>query len=228
MFVLIAGGGRTGTQLAKILSSQKYDVMLVENRPDVLTHVHKEIPTECIYEGNPIDPHVLESAGARRADVIAACSAEDEENLLICYLARKRFNIPRTIARINRPRDAWLFDETFNVDVAVNQAEIMSKIIQEEMSMGDMMTVMKLRKGNFSIVEEKIPPDAVAVGRRIMDAPIPAQSVITAIIRHGEVVVPRGDTVFQAGDEVMALTDQASMPALASLFAGKPPSQRGI
>lgn len=226
MFVLITGGGRTGTQLAKLLSNQGYKVMLVENRPEVLAQIHKEIPTESVYEGNPIDPAVLELAGAREADVIAACSAEDEENLLICYLARKRFKIPRTIARINRPRDAWLFDNTFHVDVAINQAEIMSKIIQEEMSMGDMMTLLKINRGNYSIVEEKIPADAPAVGVRIMDANIPAQSVITAIIRHGDVVIPRGDTVFQAGDEVMALTDRESMPLLAKLFGGAPPARR--
>lgn len=218
MFVIITGGGRTGAQLARILVSQNHQVRLVESRPEILEHLHRELPTEVIYEGNPIDPIVLEAAGASKAEVLAACTQDDENNLIICYLARHNFKIARTIARINNPRNAWLFDDTFHVDVAVNQAAIMASIIEEEMSLGDMMTLLKLRRGNYSLVEEKIPEGAPAIGQSIMDLDLPEKCVIAAIIRHGEVVVPRGTSVFEVGDEVLAVTDTEGAYQLAKLF----------
>ncbi len=223
MHVIIAGGGRTAAQLARILIAQNHDVHLIENRREVLGRIHKELPTEVIFEGNPIDPLVLEQAGAAQAEVLAACSSEDEVNLAICYYARNRFKVPRIIARINNPRSAWLFDKKFHVDVAVNQAELMASIIEEEMSMGDMMTLLKLRRGNYSLVEEKIPPGAPAIGFAIKDLSLPEHCVIATIIRHGEMIVPRGITVFEVGDEILAVTDKDGALQLSKLFAGKRP-----
>jgi len=228
MFVIIAGGGRTGAHLARILTGENHTVRLVENRREILEHIHRELPTEVIISGNPIDPDVLEVAGANTADVLAACTPNDEINLIVCYLARKKFKIPRTIARINNPRNAWLFDDTFYVDVAVNQAAIMASVIQEEMSLGDMMTLLKIRRGNYSLVEEKIPPGAPAIGKAIKDINLPEECVIAAIIRKGEVVVPSGPTTFEAGDEVLAVTDADGAQELAKLFAGiRPTTMRG-
>lgn len=221
MNVLIAGGGRTATQLARILLAQNHNVSLIEKRVEILARIHKELPTEIIFEGNPIDPQMLEQAGAATADVLAACTTEDEINLAICYYARNHFHVPRIIARINNPRNAWLFDQKFHVDVAVNQASLMASLIVEEMSLGDMMTLLKIRRGNYSLVEEKIPPDASVVGQAIKDLPFPEHCVIAAIFRQGEVVVPRGMTVFDAGDEVLAITDPEGAKQLAKMFASQ-------
>ena len=218
MYVIIAGGGRTGAQLAKLLVDQEHDVHLIEDRKDVLAHIHKELPTESIHEGNPINLEVLEQAGIQNAEVLAACTTQDDINLLLCYIAREKYRVGRTIARVNNPKDAWLFDEKFHVDVQLNQAEIMASMIQEEMSLGDMMTLLKLRRGNYSLVEEKIPAGALAVGRAIKDLQIPEGCVIAGIIRLGEMVVPRGQTIFEVGDEVLAITDQQSAIRLAELF----------
>src|SRR5690554_3958981 len=106
MYVLIPGGGRTGTQLALLLLEQNHDVCVIEHRPEVLSRLHREVPTETIYQGNAVEPEVLEQAGIRRADVLAACTSNDEDNLVLCYLARQRYQVPRTIARINNPRNA--------------------------------------------------------------------------------------------------------------------------
>jgi len=223
MFVVIAGGGRTGAQLAHYLINEDHKVHVVENRKDVLSRIHKELPTEIIFEGNPLDPTVLEQAGIREAQVFAATLTADEANLAMCYFVREIFHTPRTIARVNNPRDGWLFDEKFHVDVAVNQAEILSRLIQEEMSLGDMMTLLHLRKGKYSVVEEKIPPNAKAVGVAIMDMKLPENCVIAAIIRQGEVVVPRGITTFEVDDEVIAVTDKEGAQQLSVLFS--PPSR---
>jgi trk system potassium uptake protein TrkA len=224
MFVLIVGGGRTGAHLARMMVTQGHEVQLIESRREVLARIHRELPTEVIYEGNIIDPQVLEKAGIERADVLTACSTSDEQNLALCYFARTRYNIRRTIARVNNPRNAWLFDAKFCVDVAVNQAEIMSSLIEEEMSMGDMMTLLKLKRGNYSLVEEKIIEGARAIGVEIRNLGLPDHCVIAAIIRNGEVIVPRGVTTFEVGDEVLAVTNDEGANELERLLA--PPEKQ--
>lgn len=218
MFVLIAGGGRTGTQLATLLIAQNHEVHLVEHRRDVLARLHRELPTEAIYEGYPTDPLMLEQVGIRQADMLAACSDQDADNLALCFLARSRYQVPRTIARINNPRNAWLFDQKFHVDAAVNQAEIMAGLIEEEMGPGVMMTLLKLQRGNYALVEEKILPGAQVIGQAIQNLPLPDNCVIAAIIRQEKIVVPRGRTTFAAGDEVLAVTDRAGATQLAKLL----------
>jgi len=219
MFVLIAGGGRTGSQLAVLLLSEGYKVRLIEHRRELLTRLHQELPTEVIFEGNAANPSILELAGIREANVIAACTSDDTVNLSLCYLGRKMFNIPRTIARVNNPRNAWLFNENFHVDVALNQANVFAHLIQEEMSMGDMMTLLKLRRGRYSLVEEKVPVGAKAIGIALKDLGLPEQCVIAAIIRNGKVTLPRGDSTFQQDDEVLAITDPDGARQLAELLA---------
>jgi len=220
MNVVICGGGRTGTQLASTLLSQGHEIRLVEHREDVISRLHRELPSEAIIVGQSINPNVLEQAGMRGAQVVAACTASDEDNLAICYMARKLFNIGRTIARINNPRNAWLFNEHFHVDVRLNQADIIARLIEEEMSLGDMMTLLKLRRGQYSLIEEKIPAGAPAIGKAIKDLALPEQCVIAAIIRQGVVIVPRGITVLEEMDEVLAVTDPAGAQQLAALFQG--------
>jgi trk system potassium uptake protein TrkA len=219
MFVVIGGGGRTGTQLATLLVAQGHEVHLIEHRRHILARLHRELPTEVIYEGYPTDPQVLEQAGIQRADLLAACGDDDASNLAMCFVARTRYQVPRTIARINNPRNAWLFDQKFHVDAAVNQAEIMAALIEEEMApAGAMMTLLKLQRGNYALVEEIIAPGAQAVGVPIKDLPLPEDCVIAAIIRKGEIVVPRGITTFEVGDEVLAVTDRQGAAELAELL----------
>ena len=218
MFVLIAGGGRTGSHLAELLLAQGHEVRLVEARENTIASLHRELPTETIFEGDPTDPSVLETAGIARAQVLAAVTPDDADNLVIAALARYQFNVRRIIGRVNNPRNAWLFNSDFGVDVALNQADVMAKLIEEEMSIGDMMTMAKLRRGQYSLVEEKIAPGAVAIGQAIKDLDLPEHCVIAGIIRHDELVLPRGVTVLEQGDEVLALVDEAAREGLARLL----------
>lgn len=226
MEVLIAGGGRTGSTLALTLHEEEHEVRLIEHRPQVLARLHRELPTELIYEGNATDPRTLELAGIGRAQVLVASMSNDAENLSLCFIARERFGVSRTIATINDPRNAWLFDGKFHVDVAVNQADILASLIEQEMSLGDMMTLLKLRRGSHSLVSEALPPDSRAVGLAIQELPLPRSSVICAILRGGEVVIPRGNVRLEAGDEVLALVDEQSAPELARLFGAAEPGDR--
>ncbi|MCC6458530.1 MAG: NAD-binding protein [Caldilineaceae bacterium] len=218
MFVVVAGGGRVGAQLASSLLDQGHRVRIVEDRRHVLAHLHHELPTEVIFEGSVTDPGLLDHVELGRADVAAACTADDADNLAFCFLARTRYQVPKTIARINNPRTAWLFDDTFHVDISLNQAEFMAGIIAEEMSLGDMMTLLKLRRGRFMLVEEIIPAGANVIGTAIKDLNLPDECVIAGIIRQGKMVVPRGITTMEAGDEVLAVTDRAGAEALARVL----------
>ena len=226
MLVFIAGGGRTGAQLAAQLLQQDYEVRLVEHRRELLSLLHHELPTEVIYEGQPADPNVLKQAGLNKANVIVACTNDDATNLVLCYLARNLFNVRRTVARINNPRNAWLFDQNFNVDETINQADVMAHLIQEEMSLGDMMTLLKIRRGRYSLVEEKVPAGAKAIGVELKDLGLPDQCVVAAIIRNGQIVLPRGIASFEAGDEVLAITDEEGAKQLEQLLA--PPDRNAM
>ena len=218
MKVLIAGGDPTGAQLASLLLEQDHEVCLVEHRREVLAQLHLELPTEVIYEDRATDLKVLVAAGIREANVLVACTSNDTDNLVLCYLAHTLFHVPRTIGRINNPRHAWLFDEKLHVNVALNESSILAHLIGEEMSLGDMMTLLKLRRGQYSLVEVVIPLGAKAAGAAIKDVTLPTQCVIVAILRKGQMIVPRGETIMEAGDEVLAITDKDGEEQLAELF----------
>jgi len=219
MFVLIAGGGRTGARLANLLINQNYKVRLVENHRDLLGHLHQELPTEVIYEGNPVDPSILEAAGIREVHAVAAVTSDDSTNLTICFLGKNMFDVPRTIARVNNPNNAWLFNEKFHVDVALNSADVLAHLIEEEMSLGDMMTLFKIRRGHYAVVEEKVPAGAKAIGVPLKDMNLAEHCVIAAIIRDGKMVLPRGDSTLQQDDEIIAVASPEGAQKLAELLA---------
>jgi trk system potassium uptake protein TrkA len=219
MNVLIAGGGRTGARLANLLLNENYKVRLIEYRRELLGYLHQELPTEIIYEGNPVDPSVMEAAGIREVHAVAAVTSNDSANLVICYLAKTHFEVPRTISRVNNPNNAWLFNENFKVDVALNSADVFAHLIQEEMSLGDMMTLFKIRRGRYSVVEEKVPAGAKVIGIELKDLDLAGHCVIGAIIRDGVMTLPRGDSTLQAEDEIIAVASPEGAKRLSELLA---------
>lgn len=221
MFVIIVGGGKTGSQLASQLISGGHKVRLIEDRAAVLERLQEELPGEVIVAGDGSSPEVLERAGIGQAQVLAAVTGEDEDNLVITTLARFEFGVPRIIARVNNPKNVWLFTPEMGVDVALCQSDILAKLIAEEMSIGDMMTLLKLRKGEFSIVEEKVDPRAVVVGKMLRDIELPPQCVFAAVIRKGQLIVPNGNTELSPVDEIIALVHASQVTKLAELL-GRP------
>jgi trk system potassium uptake protein TrkA len=142
----------------------------------------------------------------------------DETNLVVTTLARFEFGVPRIIARVNNPKNAWLFTPEMGVDVALNQADLIAHLIAEEMSLGDMMTLLKLRKGQYALVEEKVHATAVAAGKAVRDLSLPADCILAVIIRQGQLLIPRGDTVLQPADEVLAVVHASQTGQLAALL----------
>jgi trk system potassium uptake protein TrkA len=219
MFVIVVGGGNTGSQLARFLLDAGHTIRVIDERPEVLEKLAAEIPQEVILNGDGSSPTVLEKAGIQKAQVLAAVTGSDETNLVVTSLGKFEFNVPRVIARINNSKNAWLFTPEMGVDVSLNQAEILAKLTAEEMSIGDMMTMLKIRRGEFSIVEEKIAPAAPAIGLALKDLSLPNNCVISGIIRDGDLILPRGTTILEEGDEILALVDEPARQQLAKLLS---------
>jgi trk/ktr system potassium uptake protein len=222
MFVVIIGGGKVGSHLASILREEGHQIKLIENRPHVLDKLREELPAEVIQVGDGSDPNLLESIGIRKANVVAAVTGEDEANLVITTLARFEFGVPRVIGRVNNPKNAWMFTSEMGVDVALNQADIFAKLVAEEMSLGDMITLLKLRKGEFSIVEEKVHPESTAIGKSIRELKLPMECNLVAVLRKGQLIIPHGDTILDPADEIIAVVHQSSLSQLASVLGRTP------
>jgi trk system potassium uptake protein TrkA len=218
MKVIIVGGGKVGGALAGLLLAAGHQITIVEARLEVLGRLQHELPPEVVVPGSGADPNLLEAAGIRQAHVVAAVTGADEVNLVVTSLARFEFGVSRTIARVNNPRNAWMFTPEMGVDVMLNQADLMAHLIAEEMSLGDMMTLLKLRKGQFSLIEEKVHPTAIAAGRAVGAIELPSECVLAAVIRKGELLIPHPDLVLQPADEVLAVVHAAQLSRLAALL----------
>jgi len=224
MHVLIVGGGKVGSYLASLLLAEGHRVKLVEIRHEEQERLRRDLPEDVVYIGSGTDPNDLENAGIRQTNVVVAVTGDDEVNLVATSLARFEFNVPRVISRVNNPKNAWLFTPAMGVDVALNQADLMAHLVAEEMSLGDMMTLVKLRKGLFSVVEEKVHPTSLAAGKQVQELAWPSDCVLIAVIRKGQLILPRGDLVLQSADEAVALVHASQAAQLAALL-GKAPAR---
>ncbi len=221
MNVLVVGGGKVGMHLAGLLLAGGHRVRVIEIRTEKVRTLQNELPAEVVVQGSGTDPNILESTGISQSQVVAAVTGSDETNLVVASLARFEFNVPRIIARVNNPKNAWLFTPQMGVDVALNQSDLIAHLIAEEMSLGDMMTLLKLRKGQYSLVEEKVHPNAAAAGKAICNLNLPSECVLSAIIREGQLIIPHGETVLLAHDEVLALVHSTQMEHLANLLGNR-------
>ena len=218
MKVLIVGGGKVGTHLAQLLIAWGHQVKLIEIRRELVSRLTNTMPPEVVVFGSGTDPIILEEAGIKQADVVAAVTGADEANLIVASLSRFEYAVPRNIVRVNNPKNVWLCTPEMGVDVALSQADLMAHLIAEEMSLGEMMTLLKLRKGQYALVEEKVHPGASAAGKAISSLPLPRECVITAIIRQGQLIIPRGDTILQPADEILAVVHSEDARELAKLL----------
>lgn len=215
---LIIGGGRIGLSVGSLLLEGGHDVRLIEadaTRAELLRHT---LPASSVVCGSGTEPEVLEAAGARQADSVVALTQRDETNLVVTSLAKFEFAVPRTIARVNNPANAWLYTPDMGVDVALNQADIISHLVAEEMSLGEMTTLLKLRRGQYALVEERIHPLSRAAGRPVADLELPTKCVLVGVLRDSGVITPHGDTVLRPGDEVLAIVSNDAAPHLAELL----------
>jgi trk system potassium uptake protein len=216
MFAVIVGGGKVGLHLAKSLAGEGHEVALVEIDPD-RCEVLQEALSVHIVCGDGDEPYVLDEANVRGADAIVAATGHDEDNLVVCLLGKLEYSVPLTLARINNPANAWLFNDRFGVDVAVSNTEIMADLLKK-VSLGDIVTRLRLKSENMVVDEIVLRDDATAVGKSLADLPLPAGAQIMAIISGGKIVVPRGDTSLNGGDELLILAKSEDEAALRGVF----------
>lgn len=221
--VLIVGGGRIGAYLTTLLHEGGHRARLIEIDPQVVQRLSRSLSAEQLVLGDGTDPDLLEAVGARRADTIVAVTARDETNLVVTSIAKFEFGVARTIGRVNNPKNAWLYTDEMGVDVALNQADIIGHLVAEEMSLGEMMTLLKLRRGQYSLVEEKVHPASVAVGKTLGELEVARGCVFVGIIRGADLIAPDSDAPVRADDEVLAVVHTDVAATLAALLG--PPTE---
>jgi trk system potassium uptake protein TrkA len=219
MYIVIVGAGKVGYFLAKRLCLNKHTVSIVEKDKQLCEEAAKELEA-LVINGDGCDPHILEEAGISRADVVAAVTGDDEDNLIICQLAKEIFRVKRAVGRVNNPDNEHTFSE-LGVDVPVDSTKIIAKIIEEEVSFSDFVNLMSFKRGKLAIVRLDLPDDSPVINKQIQDIQLPADSVLVSIVRGEEVIVPKGNTILKSGDDIIALTVVGNESQLLNLLVGK-------
>jgi trk system potassium uptake protein len=217
MYIIIVGGGSVGYYLAKTLMRAHHEVLVLEKNRATHKQVAEELG-EVVMQGDGCEVRIMEEAGGDRADAIVAVTGEDEDNLVICQMAKLKFNVPRTIARINDPRNEQLF-HMFGIDATVNSTKIIYNLIEQEIETGEVIPLAALKRGNIEIVEVEISEKSPVLNRGIQQLELPGDSLIISVIREEHGMIPTAVTRFEAGDSVIALVRADLEPELRTIFA---------
>jgi trk system potassium uptake protein TrkA len=226
--VAIAGAGNVGQFIANDLAEGGHQVLIIEQDPGVVSRAAPAL-TGPRGDGGAIEWHTadacevtsLREADIGSVDVVVAATGDDEDNLVISLLAKQEFAVPRVVARVNHPKNEWLFNENWGVDVAVSTPHLILALTEEALSVGSLVRLLQLEKGRARLVEVTLAEDAPVIGPSIRELNIPRDSTFVAVVREDHVVVPRGDTVFQVGDEVIALVTPDSEDEIRRILTGK-------
>jgi trk system potassium uptake protein TrkA len=219
MYIVIVGAGKIGFNLAQKLIQDKHAVTVIEKDKARCDGISQNLDAMVI-NGDGCEPKYLEDAEVSRADVVAAVTADDEDNLVICQLAKEVFGVRRTVARVNNPKNERIFTE-LGVDVPVNATTIIAKIIEEEVSFEDFINLMTFKRGKLALVRVDLSSESPVIGKCAKDVTLPENSVLVSIVRGENVIVPSGETVLKKGDDIIALTTIENEQALLDLLVGK-------
>jgi trk system potassium uptake protein TrkA len=220
MRVVVTGGGAIGRHVAADLVERGHDVTLIEQDRTIVEDLRAEVPEVSVMLGDACEPWVLEDADLAHSDVVVAATGDDEDNLVTALLAKQEFAVPRVLARVNHPKNEWLFTEQWGVDTAVSPPHMLTSMVEEAVTTGDLVQLLRLEGGRISIVEMRLVPDSPAAGRPIYELRLPKDSAIVAILRDGHVVIPQPETVFAAGDELVALAGEGADQLLRAAIVG--------
>ena len=210
MKVLVAGAGSVGRFTAEQLVAAGHEVVILESDPAVAREYGREEESKGIrvHLGDACDANVLAAAGVQTSDVVAAVTGDDEDNLVISLLAKQEFGAPRVIARVNNPKNYWMFNEMWGVDVAVSTPHLLTGLVQEAVSVGNFVKLLDLKGGHAELAEVTLAVGSPAVDRTIQQLRMPRSATVVAVVRGGTVLPPTPDTKLHVGDEVMVLTTQ--------------------
>ncbi|GEK06247.1 potassium channel family protein [Schleiferilactobacillus harbinensis] len=218
MRTIIVGGGQVGSYVARILIDAGRDVRVVEYREKPLAGLKNELPPEVIVNGDGADPKVLEQAGINDADVVAAVTGADEINLVTATIAKFEFGVDKVIARINNPKNTWLFTEEMGVDVRVSQAYLIANVITDQIDFRNLTTLMRLNRGNNAIVQVTVGDGAQADGKPLREIKVPEGTVVINVRRGEANLVAGADTVITKGDSVLVYTRTVNEEEINTIF----------
>jgi trk system potassium uptake protein TrkA len=222
MKVLIAGAGKVGTFIAGQLAGNGHEITLVDVNPSRVEQIRGQASLAAVRVLNADACEVTDmmTAGAEQTDVVVAVTGDDEDNLVISMLAKQEFAVPRVMARINHPENEWLFDRAWGVDVAVSTPHLLTGLVEEAVTVGQLVRLMSLPGGKAHIVEVTLAEGTPVAGRDLASLAFPRNSTVVAVIRGGNVIVPRGDTVLLVGDEVLVLASDEAQAPVRQLLVG--------
>jgi trk system potassium uptake protein len=219
MYVIVAGGGRIGYYLTKGLLSAGHEVVLIEkdkSRAAVLF----DYLGETVVRGDACEVRTMKQYGMERADVVAATTGDDEDNLVICQMAKQRFGVPRTIARVNNPENEEIF-QRLGIDQTVSSTKIIFNLIEQQIETDQLVPIAALKRGNIEIVEIDLGSDSPVLGKEIGEIRLPANTLIISIVRDDHALIPHVNTELERSDSVIALVESEHESALRSVFVGK-------
>lgn len=219
MKVVIAGAGSVGTFIAEDLHKAGHSVVVLERDEDIVHRMASQIGGEWVV-ADACEVLSLEAAGVADADVIVAATGDDEDNLVISLLAKQEFMIPRVIARVNHPRNEWMFTKSWGVDVAVSTPHLLSSLVEEAVSVGSLVRLLQFERSGARLVEVTLAEDSPANDLSISQLQLPRETSIVAVLRESNLLVPRGDTTLRAGDEVIALVTNNAEDDIRAILIG--------
>src|SRR5437870_1293251 len=227
MRVAIAGAGNVGQFIAHDLAEGGHQVLILEQDPGVVSRAAPTL-TGPRGDGGSIEWHTadacevtsLREADIGAVDVVVAATGDDEDNLVISLLAKQEFAVPRVIARVNHPKNEWLFNENWGVDMSVSTPHLITALVEEAVTVGRLVRILQFEGGQARLVEVTLAKDSPAIDRSIADIDVPRNATIVAVVREQHVVMPRGDTVFETGDEVLAMVTPESEEEVRRLLTG--------
>ena len=217
MKVAIAGAGSVGTAIAADLFANGHEVLVFEQDPELVERLRPTLGVTWI-AADACEVSSLDAAGLATADVVVAATGDDEDNLVISLLAKQEFAVPRVVARVNHPKNQWLFNESWGVDVSVSTPQLLTALVEEAVSVGSLVRLLQFQGGAAHLVEITLAEDSPANGIAIADLAFPRDGVVVAVVRADRLIVPRGDTVLMSGDEVLVLSTADAEDAVHTLF----------
>lgn len=203
MYIVIAGAGKLGLVLAKKLKDDKHNVCIIDKNENLCNRLAGELKGIMIICGDATYPVILKEAKIEKADVCVSATSADEDNTIICYLAKELFGVKRTVARVNDPKHIPLY-KYMEVDNPVDSTSIIARVVEEEASFTDVMSLLSIKKGRLSIVRVDIPQGSPVAKKALKDITLPQNSVLVSIIRGPDIIIPYGSTVILPGDEIIA------------------------
>jgi trk system potassium uptake protein len=220
MRIVIAGAGNIGRHLAYDLTERGHQVSVIEQDPSTVDRAQEDAPGVSFILGDACEPWVLDKAEVRASDVMVAATGDDEDNLVISLLSKQEYGVPHVVARVNHPKNEWMFNETWGVDVPMSPPHVLTALVEEAVTVGDLVRLFKLERGQVTLVEITIDESASIAGRPLYELRLPQDSAIVAILRRGHVVIPQPETTLVAGDEIMAIATQEAEERLRGTLLG--------